>query len=76
MMSAVREVAKATENEIHSNIESLISLLRNREAALITGVETIRHQKEKELQLQKDELEFLLSGIRNAGSHIEYRPED
>ena len=66
MMSAVREVAKATENEIHSTIESLISLLRNREAALIIGVETIRHQKEKELQLQKDELEFLLSGIRNA----------
>jgi len=29
-------------------------------------VETIKHQKEKELQLQKDELEFLLSGIRHA----------
>ena len=29
-------------------------------------METIRHQKEKELQLQKDDLEFLLSGIRQA----------
>jgi len=29
-------------------------------------VETTKHQKEKELQLQKDDLEFLLSGIRHA----------
>ena len=27
---------------------------------------TTKHQKEKELQLQKDELEFLLTGIRHA----------
>jgi len=65
-MSAVREVAKATEDEIHFTFESLISLLRDREAALISDVETVGHQKEKELQLQKDELEFLLSGIRHA----------
>jgi len=26
----------------------------------------VQHQKEKELQLQKDDLEFLLSGIRQA----------
>jgi len=29
-------------------------------------VETIKHQKEKELDLQKDEVEFLVSGIRHA----------
>ena len=65
-MSDVREQAKATENEIHSTIEKLISLLRDREVVLINDVETIKHQKEKELQLQKDEVEFLLSGIRQA----------
>ena len=65
-MSSVREQAKVTEAEIHSTIERLISLLRDREAALISDAETIKHQMEKELQLQKDDLEFLLSGIRHA----------
>ena len=69
-MSCAREQAKVTENEIHSTIERVISamtgMLRDREAVLISDVETVRHQKEKELQLQKDELEFLLSGIRQA----------
>jgi len=64
-MSGVREQAKATEDEIHSTIERLISLLRDREVVLINDVETIKHQKEKELQLQKDEVEFLLTGIRH-----------
>jgi len=63
-MSEVREQAKVKENEIHSTIEKFIStvtgMLRDREAVLISDVETVRHQKEKELQLQKDELEFLL----------------
>ena len=69
-MNGVREQAKVTEEEIHSTIEHLIAavttMLRDREAALINDVETTKHQKEKELQLQKDELEFLLSGIRHA----------
>ena len=65
-MSGVRDQAKATEEEIHSTIEKLISLLRNREVVLINDVETIKHQKETELQLQKDEIEFLLAGIRHA----------
>ena len=68
--TTMSEQAKVTENEIHSTIERLIStvtgMLRDREAVLISDVETVRHQKEKELQLQKDELEFLLSGIRQA----------
>jgi len=63
-MSEVREQAKVKENEIHFTIEKFIStvtgMLRDREAVLISDVETVRHQKEKELQLQKDELEFLL----------------
>ena len=70
MMSGVREQAKATEEEIHSTIEHLIvavtRMLRDREAALLSDVETTKHQKEKELQLQKDELASLLSGIRHA----------
>ena len=69
-MRGVCEQAKVTENEIHSTFQRLISavtgMLRDREVALISDVETIKHQKEKELQLQKDELEFLLSGIRQA----------
>ena len=65
-MSGVREQAKATEEEIHSTIEMLISLLRDREVVLINDVETIKHQKEKELQLQKDEVEYFLAGIRHA----------
>ena len=65
-MSGVREQAKATEEEIHSTIEMLISLLRDREVVLINDVETIKHQKEKELQLEKDELEFLLARIHRA----------
>ena len=69
-MVGVREQAKVTENEIHSAISSLIAavtmMLRDREAVLISDVETTKYQKEKELQLQKDELEFLLSGIRHA----------
>ena len=65
-MRGVSEQAKATEEEIHLTVERLISLLRDREAALLREVETTKHQKEKELQLQKDELEFLLSGIRHA----------
>jgi len=65
-MSAVREQAKATEEVIPATIEMLISLLRDREVSLINDVETAKHQKEKELQLQKDDLEFLLSGVRHA----------
>ena len=65
-MVGVRKQAEATEEEIHSTIERLISLLRDREAALLSDVEAVKYQKEKELQLQKDELEFLLSGIRHA----------
>jgi len=59
-----------TEEEIHSTFENLIAavtgMLRDREASLISDVETIKQQKEKELQLQKDDLEFLVSGIRHA----------
>jgi len=69
-MVGIREQAEVTEEKIHSTFEpliaSVITWLRDREAALISEVETTRHQKEKELQLQKDEVEFLLSGVRHA----------
>jgi len=69
-MSDVSEQAKVREKEIHTYIENLIvavtEMLRDREVALISDVEIAEHQKQKELQLQKDELEFLLSGIRHA----------
>ena len=41
-------------------------MLRDREAALMSDVETVKHQKEKELQLQMNELEFFLKGARHA----------
>ena len=47
-MSEVREQAKVTENEIHSTIERLISLLRDREAVLISDVETNCQASERE----------------------------
>ena len=69
-MNGVREQAKVTEEDIHSSIDLLIAavtaMLRDREVALISHVETMKRQKEKELQLQKDELEFLMSEIRHA----------
>ena len=69
-MVGVLEQAKVTEDEIHSTINrliaSVIGMLRDREAVLVSEVETIKHHQEKELQMQKDELEFLLSGIRHA----------
>jgi len=56
-MSEVREQAKVTENEIHSTIEKLISavtgMLRDREAVLISDVETVRHQKEKDFNCRR-----------------------
>ena len=57
-----------TEEHIHSVFENLIALLRDREAAVINEVGSLSHQKEKELQLQKDDLEFFLSGIRHSVS--------
>ena len=70
-MSAVQEHAKETEEHIHITIEKLISLLRDREAALISAVEAARHQKGKELLLQRESLEFLLGGIRYSASVAE-----
>jgi len=57
-MSGVHEQPKVTENEIHSTIEKLISLLRDREVVLISDVETARYQKEKELQCRRMSLSF------------------
>ena len=69
-MSCVYEQSKVAEEDIHSAfgemISALIGMLRDREAALIGDVETVKSDKEKELRVQKEELEFLVSGIRHA----------
>jgi len=41
-------------------------MVNEREALLLSEVETVRHEKEKELVSQKHHLEFLLVGIRES----------
>ena len=64
----IREVntqAKEVE-EIHAACEKLREMVNEREAQLLSEVETVRHDKEKELVSQKHHLEFLLVGIRES----------
>ena len=79
-VGAMQEQAEETEEQIHSTIERLIgavtAMLRDREASWINDVGKAKHQKEKELLLQKEELEFLLSGIRHAVSISEGRQRE
>jgi len=58
--------AKEVEKEIYAACEKLRELVNEREAQLVSEVETVRHQKEKELVSQKNHLEFLLVGIRES----------
>jgi len=65
----IREVntqAKQVEREIHAACEKLREMVSEREAQLVSEVETVRHEKEKELVSQKHHLEFLLVGIRES----------
>ena len=62
----VNTQAKQVEKEIHSACEKLREMLNEREAQLLSEVETVRHEKEKELVSQKHHLEFLLVGIRES----------
>ena len=41
-------------------------MVNEREAQLLSEVETVRHEKEKELVSQKHHLEFLVVGIRES----------
>jgi len=54
---------KEVEKEIHAACEKLRETVNEREAQLLSEVETVRHEKEKELVSQKNHLEFLLVGI-------------
>jgi len=58
--------AKEVEKEIHSACVKLREMVNEREAQLLSEVETARHEKEKELVSQKHHLEFLLVGIRES----------
>ena len=58
--------AKEVEKEIHAACEKLREMVNEREAQLVSEVETVRHEKEKELVSQKHHLEFLLVGIRES----------
>jgi len=65
----IREVntqAKQVEREIHAACDKLRDMVNEREAQLLSEVETVRHEKEKDLVSQKHHLEFLQVGIRES----------
>ena len=66
VIGEVTTQAKQVEKEIHSACEKLREMVNEREAQLLSEVETVRHEKEKELVSQKNHLEFLLVGIRES----------
>jgi len=66
VIGEVNTQAKQVEKEIHAACEKLREMVDEREAQLLSEVETVRHEKEKELVSQKHHLEFLLVGIRES----------
>jgi len=68
VIGEVATQAKQVEKEIHSACEKLRAMVNEREAQLLREVETVRHEKEKELVSQKHHLEFLLVAIRGGAS--------
>jgi len=66
VIGEVNTQAEQVEKEIHSACEKLRELMNERETQLLREVETVRHEKEKELVGQKNHLEFLLVGIRES----------
>jgi len=66
VIGEVNTQAKEVEKEIHAACEKLREMVNEREAQLLSEVETVRHEKEKELVSQKHHLEFLLVGIRES----------
>jgi len=66
VIGEVNTRAKQVEREIHAACEKLREMVNEREAQLLSEVETVRHEKEKELVSQKHYLEFLLIGIRES----------
>ena len=65
-MEKVEENARNCEEQIQKEIQEMTDRLLQRQVELMGSVEEIRHQKRKELNLQKDDLEFTLQGM--AGS--------
>ena len=66
VIGEVNTEAKQVEKEIHAACEKLREMVNEREAQLLSEVETVGHEKEKELVSQKHHLEFLLVGIRES----------
>ena len=66
VIGEVNTQAKQVEKEIHAACEKLREMVNEREVQLLSEVETVRHEKEKELVSQKHHLEFLLVGIRES----------
>ena len=66
VIGEVNMQAKQVEREIHAACEKVREMVNEREAQLLSEVETVRHEKEKELVSQKHHLEFLLVGIRES----------
>ena len=66
VIGEVNTQSKQVEREIHAACEKLREMVNEREAQLVSEVETVRHEKEKELGSQKHHLEFLLVGIRES----------
>ena len=66
VIGEVNTQVKEVEKEIHVACEKLREMVNEREAKLLSEVETVRHEKEKELVSQKHHLEFLLVGIRES----------
>jgi len=66
VIGEVNTQAKQVEREIHAACEKLREMVNEREVQLLSEVETVRHEKEKELVSQKHHLEFLLVGIRES----------
>lgn len=65
-LTTLNQGAQKVEGEIHPVFEGLNPPRDERLVELLTENETIRHQKEKALLLQKEELEFLVRGMRDA----------
>jgi len=69
--ASVLEEGKAAEEAIRSAMNAIRSEVDQREAQLISEMLTLKEQKLKQLALQKEELEFTVSGIRHATQFVE-----
>jgi hypothetical protein len=63
-LQAVRENSDTSKIQIRKTFENLAALLREREDELVKEVEAAQRQKTKELEIQRDEIEFFLKEIR------------